>query len=99
MNSFAERPKDHVSLAAQEILQNLRKTRPRTGHAKAALSMLASWNGSMDVDRPEPLILTQRTVRSVQSGKLTDHSCHRAVGSYLQMKNRRENTRKTDGVR
>ncbi|MGH8809091.1 MAG: penicillin acylase family protein, partial [Noviherbaspirillum sp.] len=58
MNSFAEMQKDHVSLAAQEILPVLRTTVPRSDRAKAALNMLAAWNGSMDANRPEPLIFS-----------------------------------------
>lgn len=56
MASFAEIQKDHVSLAAQEILPVLRKTVPRSDRAKAALDTLAGWDGSMDANRPEPLI-------------------------------------------
>lgn len=56
VESFAEIQKDHVSLAAQEILPVLQKTVPRTDRAKAALDTLAGWNGSMDENRPEPLI-------------------------------------------
>ncbi|HYD60075.1 MAG TPA: penicillin acylase family protein [Noviherbaspirillum sp.] len=54
--SFAEIQKDHLSLAAQEVLPALLKTAPRTERAKAALAMLKGWNGAMDADRAEPLI-------------------------------------------
>lgn len=56
VDSFAEIQKDHVSLAAQEILPILRKTVPRTDRAKAGLDTLIGWNGSMDANRAEPLI-------------------------------------------
>ncbi len=56
LTSFAEIQKDHLSLAAQEVLPALLKTVPRTERAKAALAMLKGWNGSMDSNRPEPLI-------------------------------------------
>lgn len=56
MSSFADLQKDHVSLAAQELLPILRKATPRTERAKAALDTLAGWNGEMDANRPEPLI-------------------------------------------
>jgi penicillin G amidase len=54
--SFAEIQKDHVSLAAQEILPVLRATAPRSDRAAAALNMLTVWNGSMEAERAEPLI-------------------------------------------
>jgi len=54
--SFAAIQKDHVSLAAQEILPVLRKAVPRSERAKAALAMLAGWNGEMEMQRAEPLI-------------------------------------------
>lgn len=56
MDSFAAIQADHVSLAAQEILPVLRTTVPRSDRSTAALDMLKQWNGSMDADRPEPLI-------------------------------------------
>ena len=56
MASFAAIQKDHLSLAAQEILPVLRNTVPRTERARAALDMLRRWDGAMDADRPEPLI-------------------------------------------
>jgi penicillin amidase len=56
MNSFAKMQRDHVSLAAQELLPILRKTVPRTDRAKAALEALAGWNGEMDTNSAQPLI-------------------------------------------
>jgi penicillin amidase len=56
MNSFAKMQRDHVSLAAQELLPILRKTVPRTDRAKAALDALAGWSGEMDVNSAQPLI-------------------------------------------
>lgn len=56
MASFAAIQKDHLSLAAKEILPVLRKTVPRSDRAKAALATLAGWDGSMDANRAEPLI-------------------------------------------
>ncbi|OWW21374.1 penicillin acylase family protein [Noviherbaspirillum denitrificans] len=58
LDSFAAIQKDHVSLAAQEILPVLRTTVPRSERAKAALQSLAGWNGEMDANRAEPLIFT-----------------------------------------
>ncbi|MGE5622745.1 MAG: penicillin acylase family protein, partial [Bacillota bacterium] len=56
IESFAAIQKDDVSLAAQELLPILRKTAPKSERARAALRMLAGWNGAMDADRAEPLI-------------------------------------------
>jgi penicillin amidase len=56
MDSFAAIQKDHISLAAREALPLLRATMPRSERARAALELLRTWNGSMDADRPEPLI-------------------------------------------
>ncbi|GAB3551209.1 penicillin acylase family protein [Noviherbaspirillum agri] len=58
MESFAAIQKDHVSLAAQEALPLLRDAVPQSERAKKAIAMLAAWNGSMDADRPEPLVFT-----------------------------------------
>ena len=58
MDSFAAIQKDHVSLAAQEILPVLRKAVPRTERGRAALGRLQKWSGSMNADRAEPLIFT-----------------------------------------
>lgn len=56
IESFAEMQKDDVSLAARELLPLLRKTTPRSQRARAALALLAGWNGAMDAGRSEPLI-------------------------------------------
>jgi penicillin amidase len=56
LESFARMQKDHVSLAAQEILPVLRAAVPQSARAKAALSMLKVWNSEMAADRVEPLI-------------------------------------------
>jgi penicillin amidase len=58
MGSLAQIQKDHVSLAAQQLLPLLRQTVPRSERAKAALYDLSKWNGSMDANRVEPLIFT-----------------------------------------
>ncbi len=61
MASFAEIQKDHVSLAAQELLPLLRKVQPRSERARSAVDALKKWTGSMDSDRSEPLIYTAWT--------------------------------------
>jgi len=56
LDSFAAIQKDVVSLAAQELLPMMRRAAPHTEDGKAALAMLANWNGEMTAERPEPLI-------------------------------------------
>jgi penicillin amidase len=55
-DSFAQIQKDHVSLAAQELLPRLLATVPRTERARAALTALAAWKGEMDANMTQPLI-------------------------------------------
>lgn len=54
--SFARIQADAVSLAARELLPRLLDTRPRSEEARRALDLLRKWDGTMAVDRPEPLI-------------------------------------------
>jgi penicillin amidase len=61
LDSFAAIQKDHISLAAQELLPILRKANPRSDLSNAALDKLMKWNGEMDVDRIEPLVFTAWT--------------------------------------
>ncbi len=56
LDSFAAIQKDVVSLAARDLLPLMRKATPQSEDGKAALAMLANWNGEMPADRPEPLI-------------------------------------------
>jgi penicillin amidase len=56
LQSFAAIQRDVVSLAAQELLPVVRGTEPRSSQARLALAALASWNGTMDMDRMEPLV-------------------------------------------
>ncbi|CAN5382015.1 penicillin acylase family protein [soil metagenome] len=56
MDSFAAIQKDHVSLAAQELLPLVLKTSARSERGKAVLKVLEKWDGSMGIDRAEPLI-------------------------------------------
>jgi penicillin amidase len=58
MASFAAIQKDHVSLAAQELLPIVRQTTPRSDRARTALAELSKWNGDMAVERWEPLLFT-----------------------------------------
>lgn len=75
MDSFAGIQRDHVSLAAQELLAILRQAKPQSERAKAALIALATWNGAMDADRFEPLIFnawTREASRRIFADELGD---------------------------
>ena len=54
--SFARIQMDVLSLAAKELLPRLLSTPVKDEDSKKALSLLASWDGSMAAERPEPLI-------------------------------------------
>ncbi|HEY4542482.1 MAG TPA: penicillin acylase family protein, partial [Noviherbaspirillum sp.] len=56
MESFAAIQKDHLSLAAVELLGLVRHVTPRSEGARKALNLLHGWDGSMDADSAEPLI-------------------------------------------
>lgn len=91
MASFAEIQKDHVSLAAQEILPVLQKTEPRTDRAKAALDTLAGWNGSMDANRPEPLIFNA-WMRAVSRQIFVDELGDALMKDYWEQRNVHQST-------
>jgi penicillin amidase len=61
LDSFAAIQKDDVSLAAQELLPILRKTVPRSDRANAALDKFMAWDGTMAIERAEPLIFNAWT--------------------------------------
>ena len=86
MNSFAEIQKDHVSLAAQEILPVLRKTVPRSDRAKAALDALIGWNGAMDANRVEPLIYNA-WMRTVSRHIFVDELGEALMKDYWEQRN------------
>jgi penicillin amidase len=56
MDSFAVLQKDHLSLAAVELLPLVRNITPRSQRGREALKRLQAWDGSMDSERTEPLI-------------------------------------------
>ncbi len=58
LDSFAAIQKDHVSLAVQELLPVLRQVHPGSDRARIVLEMLSKWNGKMDAERAEPLIVS-----------------------------------------
>lgn len=84
--SFAEIQKDHVSLAAQEILPVLQKTVPRTDRAKAALDTLIGWNGTMDANRPEPLIFNA-WMRTLSRRIFVDELGEALMNDYWEQRN------------
>jgi penicillin amidase len=58
VSSFARMQLDTVSLAVRELLPLLLATKPASDDAREALKLLASWDGTMAAQRPEPLIVT-----------------------------------------
>lgn len=91
VESFAEIQKDHVSLAAQEILPVLQKTVPHTDRAKAALDALAGWNGSMDENRPEPLIFNA-WMRTLSRHIFVDELGEALMKDYWEQRNVHQST-------
>jgi len=55
--SFARMQSDAVSLAAQELLPKFLAAKPKTEEARRALQALSAWDGTMAMERAEPLIL------------------------------------------
>jgi penicillin amidase len=79
MSGFAAIQKDHVSLAAQELLPILSVAHPRSERAKTALSALRKWTGAMDADRSEPLIFNawvREASRQIFADELGDALMH-----------------------
>ncbi|HEY0847792.1 MAG TPA: penicillin acylase family protein [Noviherbaspirillum sp.] len=91
VESFAEIQKDHVSLAAQEILPVLQKTAPRTDRAKAALDTLRGWHGSMDSNRPEPLIFNA-WMRALSRQIFVDELGETLMKDYWEQRNVHQST-------
>jgi len=56
LDSFADMQKDYVSLAAAEMLELVRDIAPHSERGQRALALLRGWNGTMNAERPEPLI-------------------------------------------
>ena len=56
LDRFEAMQRDPVSVFATDLLPDFRALQPRTGTAERARALLTAWNGSMDMDRPEPLI-------------------------------------------
>lgn len=56
LNRSAAMQMDHVSLAARTLLPYLLRATPSSSQGKEALRMLRDWDGTMDKNRPEPLM-------------------------------------------
>ena len=86
LDSFAAIQKDVVSLAAQELLPLMRKAAPHTEDGKAALAMLADWNGEMLADRPEPLIFNA-WAKELSHEIFADKLGEDLMGDYWELRN------------
>ena len=53
---FASMQADARSVAARDLLPRLRAVAPSTDLSRAALALLADWDGGMRIDAPQPLI-------------------------------------------
>jgi penicillin amidase len=67
---FARMQVDATSMSARDLLPRLLKTAPVDADSKAALALLATWDGSMAVDTPQPLIFNA-WVRGIYDTMLT----------------------------
>ncbi|MBV8549444.1 MAG: penicillin acylase family protein [Alphaproteobacteria bacterium] len=56
LDTSAAMQADHLSLAAKQLLPYLLKQKPWNGTSAEVLKQLAAWDGTMEADRPEPLI-------------------------------------------
>jgi penicillin amidase len=56
LDSTARIQRDRLSLMAQEFLPVLLEVAPQREQERAAHARLAGWDGTMDEDRPEPLV-------------------------------------------
>lgn len=86
MDSFAAIQKDAVSLAALELLPILRETKPKSERAKAALALLAQWNGEMSAMRPEPLIYNA-WIREASRAIFADELGEKLMKDYWEQRN------------
>jgi penicillin amidase len=86
MASFAAMQKDHLSLAAQELLPILRTTVSTSARGKQALGLLAGWDGTMAVDRAEPLIFNAWT-REISRQIFADELGPELMADYWDQRN------------
>jgi penicillin G amidase len=56
LETSAAMQRDHLSLAAKDLLPIVAAAAPSSDRAKQALALLAKWDGVMEKERPEPLI-------------------------------------------
>ena len=73
--TFARIQADVVSLAIREMLPKLLATRPRSEEARKALALLEKWDGTMAIERAEPLIVWawwRELTRAIYADELGD---------------------------
>ncbi|MBS0307769.1 MAG: penicillin acylase family protein [Proteobacteria bacterium] len=86
LDSFAAIQKDDLSPAMRDLLPVLRQTTPRSAQARAALDLLAHWDGRMTADRAEPLIATA-WVRALSKQIFSDELGADIVKEYWEYRN------------
>lgn len=91
LESFARMQKDHLSLAAQEILPVLRSAVPQSERAQVAVSMLKAWNGEMAIDRVEPLIFNA-WMRMASFRIFSDELGAALMNDYAEQRNTHQST-------
>jgi penicillin amidase len=91
LDSFAQMQKDDVSLAAREVLPLLRKTAPRSERARAALGLLANWNGEMRTDSTAALIYSA-WMREISSEIFRDELGEALMKDYFEHRNVQQST-------
>jgi len=73
--SFARMQADDASLAVRELLPYLKATQPRSEDARRALARIATWDGTMAKNLPEPLIVVawwRELTRRIYADELGD---------------------------
>jgi penicillin amidase len=73
--SFARMQADAASLAVRELLPYLKATQPRSEDARRALARIATWDGTMAKNLPEPLIVVawwRELTRKIYADELGD---------------------------
>jgi penicillin amidase len=71
LDGFAAMQADSVSLAARDLLPRMIGIAPETEAGRAMLARLKSWDGTMDRERPEPLLF-EAWLRELERGLFAD---------------------------
>ena len=58
LNTSADMQADNLSLAARDLLPLLLRATPFSSMGQQAVALISKWDGTMDRNRPEPLIFT-----------------------------------------